>query len=94
MNVQAVELHTGAYANATGVLRERELDRLVAAAELICRYQLQLHAGHGLTYQNVQPIARIPQMHELNIGHSIVARAIMVGMLAAVREMKQLIVTA
>ena len=52
---------------------------------------MTLHAGHGLTYRNVQPIARIPDMHELNIGHSIVARAVMVGFQQAVREMKQLV---
>jgi pyridoxine 5-phosphate synthase len=87
----AVELHTGRYAGASGVEQDRELATLAEAATLIRRRGLMLHAGHGLTYRNVQPIARIPEMHELNIGHSIVARAVMVGFQQAVREMKQLV---
>jgi pyridoxine 5-phosphate synthase len=91
LGAQAVELHTGAYALAKGASRQRELDKLVAAAAAVSAHEMALHAGHGLNYQNVPPVAVIPGMHELNIGHAIIARAIWVGMERAVREMKQLI---
>ena len=85
----AVELHTGDYANARGVTaQERELARLRAAATLARELGLEVHAGHGLTVENVRPVAAIPEVVELNIGHSIVARAVLVGMVEAVREMK------
>jgi pyridoxine 5-phosphate synthase len=87
----AVELHTGAYAGARGAAQAAELEKLRKAGEQIRRAGLLLHAGHGLNYHNVQPVAAIPEMGELNIGHSIVARAIMVGLERAVREMKQLL---
>lgn len=90
--VDAVELHTGRYAlAAAGEARERELETLKSVGVLVCQAGMALHAGHGLTYRNVRPVAAIDGMHELNIGHSIVARAIMVGFEAAVREMKRLI---
>ena len=92
LGVDAVELHTGEYALTTGDERQgAELDKLVAAAKLVKSAGLVLHAGHGLTYRNVKPIAAIEGISELNIGHSIVARAIMVGFEQAVREMKKLI---
>lgn len=91
LEADAVEIHTGHYANARGAEQEVELDVITAAAARICALGMGLHAGHGLTYHNVLPIARLPQMHELNIGHSIIARAIMVGMTVAVREMKELV---
>lgn len=88
----AVELHTGQYALAAkGPAQEKELEIVRKAGALVCQAGLTLHAGHGLTYRNVRPIAAIEKMHELNIGHSIVARAIMVGFAEAVREMKQLV---
>jgi pyridoxine 5-phosphate synthase len=88
----AVELHTGRYANAaTDAERAAELASLSSAAALVRRTGLTLHAGHGLTYRNVQPVARLEGMSELNIGHSIVARAVMIGFQQAVREMKQLV---
>lgn len=88
----AVELHTGEYALAAGEgAQAQQLARLKEAGAQVIAAGLTLHAGHGLTYRNVKPIAAIPQMTELNIGHSIVARAIMVGFEQAVREMKQLI---
>jgi pyridoxine 5-phosphate synthase len=88
----AVELHTGRYANAaTDAERAAELASLASVAALVRRNGMTLHAGHGLTYRNVPPIARIEGMSELNIGHSIVARAVMIGFQQAVREMKQLI---
>ncbi|MFN8543446.1 MAG: pyridoxine 5'-phosphate synthase [Candidatus Binatia bacterium] len=85
----AVELHTGDYANArTAASGERELERLAAAARLAHDLGLAVHAGHGLTVDNVRPITRLPHLAELNIGHSIVARAVFIGLAAAVREMK------
>ena len=86
-----IELHTGTYANATGEARERELERLTAAAELAHELGLVVNAGHGLDYDNLLPIKALPHLNELNIGHSIVARALFVGMHQAVREMKNLL---
>jgi len=86
----AVEIHTGRYCDAPAN-RDRELQEVVAASSLAHGLGLEVHGGHGLNYENVIPIARIPEMVELNIGHSIVARAIMVGIEQAVREMKALI---
>jgi pyridoxine 5'-phosphate synthase PdxJ len=88
----AVELHTGCYANATtDGDRHDELVKLARAGVMVRQAGLELDAGHGLTYRNVLPVARIEGMGELNIGHSIVARAVFVGLTQAVREMKQLI---
>jgi len=92
LKVDAVELHTGRYALAKpGPDRERELAALMRAGSMVRSAGMTLHAGHGLNYQNVRPIVAIPEMHELNIGHSIVARAVMVGFQQAVREMKELV---
>ncbi len=92
LGTDAIELHTGAYALAKpGKAQTAELVKLTNAGRLIVERDITLNAGHGLTYRNVQPIATIPQMDELNIGHSIVARALMVGLQQAVREMKNLI---
>jgi pyridoxine 5-phosphate synthase len=91
LGAQAVELHTGQYALARGAQQQAALAQLQQAAACVRQAGLVLHAGHGLTYRNVQPVACIEGMSELNIGHSIVARAIMVGMQQAVREMKELI---
>lgn len=88
-----VEIHTGRYCNA-GAERAAELEKVAAAAALAQRLGLEVHGGHGLNYENVLPIARLPEVVELNIGHSIVARALMVGMEQAVREMKELLRTA
>ena len=88
----AVELHTGRYANALeGPDRNRELDALKAAAVTALTSGLELHAGHGLNYQNVAAVARLDRMEELNIGHSIISRAVFVGLTQAVREMKECI---
>jgi pyridoxine 5-phosphate synthase len=92
LGADAVELHTGEYALATGAKEQAaELAKLVAAGEHVRSLGMTLHAGHGLTYRNVKPVAAIVGMSELNIGHSIVARALMVGFEQAVREMKRLI---
>jgi pyridoxine 5-phosphate synthase len=94
LKVAAVELHTGRYAEAKpGVDQQNELKNLQAMGAMVRKLGMSLHAGHGLTYRNVRPVAQIEGMHELNIGHSIVARAIMVGFEEAVREMKRLIVS-
>jgi pyridoxine 5-phosphate synthase len=92
LGVAAIELHTGSYANASADAdRDREMQALARAATLTRQAGLTLNAGHGLTYRNVVPVATLDGMHELNIGHSIVARAVFVGMTEAVREMKRLI---
>ena len=92
IGVQAVELHTGRYADATTKQRQdREFEILTEAGKLTLEQGLKLHLGHGLTYRNVTRVARIPGVAELNIGHSIVARAVLVGFERAVREMKALI---
>lgn len=91
----AVELHTGRYADAVSPPTQiQELEQLRRAGRFARESGLLLHFGHGLTYRNVQPVAAIPDAGELNIGHSIVARAIMVGFSQAVREMRDLIVQA
>lgn len=88
----AVELWTGAYAHADGPARLKEtLDELRRAIEVGHNLNLEVHGGHGLTYRNIRPVAGIPGFSEFNIGHSIVSRAIFVGMREAVREMKQLL---
>lgn len=88
----AIELHTGAYASASAKFSaEAQLDTLERTAQQIHSAGLILHAGHGLTYRNVRPVADIPHMCELNIGHSIISRAIMVGLEQAVRDMKRLV---
>jgi pyridoxine 5-phosphate synthase len=87
-----VEIHTGAYANAnTEKNREREFVKIAEAAKLAGSLGLRVGAGHGLNYINVRKIARIPEVEELNIGHSIISRAVLVGLERAVREMIGLI---
>jgi len=87
LKAEYVELHTGAYANATGDGAESELKRLIAAAEYANSIGLRVNAGHGINYDNIAGILEIPHLRELNIGHSIVARAVIVGMRQAVAEM-------
>lgn len=92
LNIPAVELHTGAWAEArTPAARAAELDRLREAGLYAVSQGLMLNMGHGLTYDNVRPVARLHGVHELNIGHSIISRAVLVGLERAVREMKQLV---
>jgi len=91
LGADAVELHTGEYANARGAERREQLARLNRGASLARKLSIDVHAGHGLTYENVTPVAAIPEIEELNIGHSIVSRAVFAGIEAAVREMATLI---
>ncbi|MEQ4530915.1 MAG: pyridoxine 5'-phosphate synthase [Mixta sp.] len=87
-----IEIHTGAYAEAEeGSARDAELARIREAASYAAAKGLKVNAGHGLTYHNVLPIAALPEMHELNIGHAIIGRALMSGLADAVKEMKQLL---
>ncbi|MEG3641525.1 pyridoxine 5'-phosphate synthase [Magnetococcus sp. PR-3] len=91
IGAQVVELHTGTYANApTEEVQHKELEQLHRAAHQATLNGLTVHAGHGLTYHNVQPIAKLPDLKELNIGHAIIAHAVMVGMEPAIVEMKRL----
>jgi pyridoxine 5-phosphate synthase len=87
----AVELHTGTYCNASAAARQRELAAIASAAAMARGIGLEVHGGHGLDYENVEPIANILEIVELNIGHSIIARAVIVGISQAVREMKDLL---
>ncbi len=91
LGADAVELHTGPYALARRGLINDELDRLRAAGQVAIESGLRLHAGHGLNYTNVRPVAKLLGMIELNIGHSIVSRAVMVGMKEAVAEMRRIL---
>lgn len=90
----AIELHTGTYAEATGAAKATELDRIAQCARLGAGLGLEVHAGHGLNYHNVQPVAAILDVVELNIGHAIVSRAVFDGLAAAVRDMKALMAAA
>lgn len=85
-----IELHTGRYCETSGAEQAVELERLRSGARLAKTLGLEVHAGHGLNYDNVQPVAAIPEIVELNIGHSIVGRAVFVGLPTAVRDMKAL----
>jgi len=89
-----VELHTGAYAETSGEQQARELKRIEVAARHAAKLGLTVHAGHGLHYHNVHPIAAIPEIVELNIGHAIVAHAVIHGLAPAVTEMKRLMLQA
>jgi pyridoxine 5-phosphate synthase len=92
IEAQVVEFHTGRYCEARLASdRRREMGRLVDACKAAAKLGLAVAAGHGLNYQNVQPVAAISEVEELNIGHAIVARAMLVGMERAVREMKALV---
>ncbi|MFC3672764.1 pyridoxine 5'-phosphate synthase [Novosphingobium pokkalii] len=90
LGAPVVELHTGEYAHAQGEARAVELRRLADMAALAAKNGIEPHAGHGLTYDNVQPVAAIPQVAELNIGHYLIGEAIFVGLDAAVRRMRTL----
>jgi len=92
VGANCVELHTGTYAEAKGKTKQlKELRKLKQAGRLAVKMGLRLNAGHGLNYLNVRPVARIPGIEDLNIGHSIISRSVFVGLAQAVREMKRLI---
>jgi len=90
LGVPVVEFHTGEYAHAEGELRAIELKRLSDMAALAAKNGIEPHAGHGLTFDNVQPVAAIPQFAELNIGHYLIGEAIFTGLEGAVRRMREL----
>ncbi len=90
LRAPVVELHTGEYAHATGEQAAIELRRLTDMAALAAKNGIEPHAGHGLTYENVQPVASIPQLAELNIGHYLIGEAIFTGLEAAVLRMREL----
>jgi len=92
--VPVIELHTGLYADSSGAAQARELERLRAAARLAASRGLEVHAGHGLNYHNVTPVAAIVEIVELNIGHAIIARALFDGLAAAVVAMKAMMLAA
>ncbi len=90
LRAPVVEFHTGKYAHAEGEEREVELRRIADAAALAAKNGIEPHAGHGLTFENVQPIAAIPQIAELNIGHYLIGEAIFIGLEESVRKMRTL----
>ncbi|MBC7158732.1 MAG: pyridoxine 5'-phosphate synthase [Porphyrobacter sp.] len=90
LGAPVVEFHTGEYAHATGERRAAELRRVADLAALAVKTGIEPHAGHGLTYDNVQPIAAIPHLAELNIGHYLIGEAVFTGLEAAVRQMREL----
>ncbi|WP_313809257.1 pyridoxine 5'-phosphate synthase [Sphingobium sp.] len=89
LGAPVVELHTGRYAHLTGKERAEELRRLADAAALAAKNGIEPHAGHGLTFDNVGPIAAIPQIAELNIGHFLIGEAIFGGLESSIREMRR-----
>lgn len=94
LGVPVVEFHTGRYANVTGAERADELRRITDAAALAARNGIEPHAGHGLTFDNVGPIAAIPQMRELNIGHFLIGEALFTGLADAIATMRRQIAAA
>ena len=93
VGAEDIELHTGCYANTSeGIEQDKEFERLIKASELANELKLNINAGHGLNYTNTQKICNLPHLRELNIGHSIISRAIFVGITQAVKEMKQILI--
>ena len=90
LKAEYIELHTGAFANATGEARKAELQRLIEGAKLAHDLGLRINAGHGLNYANVRELFAVPHLEELNIGHSIISRALLTGLATAVAEMKSI----
>jgi pyridoxine 5-phosphate synthase len=90
LGAPVVEFHTGRYAHRTGEPRAEELRRITDMAALAARNGIEAHAGHGLTFDNVQPVAAIPQVMELNIGHFLIGEAIFTGLKASISEMRRL----
>ena len=90
LKAEYIELHTGAFANATGEARKAELQHLIEGAKLARDLGLRINAGHGLNYSNVRELFAVPHLEELNIGHSIISRALLTGLATAVAEMKSI----
>ena len=90
LGAPVVELHTGAYSEARGADQQRQLQRIIEAAAYGASIGLEIHAGHGLTYENVKPVAAIAEIRELNIGHYLIGEAIFVGLDASIRRMRAL----
>lgn len=90
LGAQVVELHTGSYCDAEGAAQAAELDRIRRAADVAARLGLECHAGHGLSFETVKPVAAIPTIVELNIGHFLVGEAIFIGLEASIRHMRRL----
>ena len=90
LRAEYIELHTGAFANATGEARQEEQQRLIEGAQLAHKLGLRINAGHGLNYDNVRELFAVPHLEELNIGHAIISRALVTGLATAVGEMKSL----
>lgn len=93
LGAHAIEIHTGSYANARDPQKDKEISRIRDAAQLGHALGLQVHAGHGLNYENIFPLLDIPEIIEFNIGHAIVSRALFVGLNRAVAEMKKILQT-
>ena len=94
LGAPVVEIHTGAYCDATGDERARELARITEAVKYGAAQGLEIHAGHGLSFETVAPIARMPEIKELNIGHFLIGEAIFTGLDGSIREMRRLMVEA
>jgi pyridoxine 5-phosphate synthase len=90
LGAPVVELHTGAYANASGAARDKLLKHIHNGAEFGADLGLEIHAGHGLTYENVKPVAANPHIRELNIGHFLMGEAMFIGLEASIRTMRRL----
>ncbi len=90
LGAPVVELHTGRYCEIEGDAKQAELQRIRKAAALCAKLGLECHAGHGLSYADVAPVAAIPEVRELNIGHFLVGEAIFVGLEPAIREMRRI----
>jgi pyridoxine 5-phosphate synthase len=90
LGAPVVELHTGAYAHASGAAQEKLLKHIHNGAEFGADLGLEIHAGHGLTYDNVKPVAAIPHIRELNIGHFLIGEAIFIGLEKSIRQMRRL----
>lgn len=90
LKAKCIELHTGAFANATGEMRTAELKRLIGGAKLAHELGLRVNAGHGLNYTNVRELFAVPHLEEFNIGHAIISRALVTGLASAVKDMKAL----
>jgi pyridoxine 5-phosphate synthase len=91
LGAYAIEIHTGSYANASGAKQKKEIERIRHAAWLGANLGLKIHAGHGLNYENIFPLLEMPEILEFNIGHSIISRAVFVGLAKAIQEMKKII---